>query len=211
MKIFLPPDWSTVGVYSIFGCDDAKKQFLVEHRFSGKRVPIPREKVPKFDDWHELYIHENWSDIRAAIASKVVEDHDHDCVLANHFPLEDGLGDVVLESNLYTSYWKFGIMSQKMRREKIVCAVDPVAFSSSNTRDGLASFGTLDAINEMLRIWECCTGLPPSFALQGNWRNLSRLQDMLCNRAQRMGRRALNISLPPDWITAGVYSILILW
>lgn len=106
-------------------------------------------------------------------------------------------------------YWVMHEMGKGWFRDKLFPALEPRSFSRSNMRSMRLDpdhDGTLkDTLLEML---EYCTGLNRDVRLTGCFRNWNNVVEEAVEKYHDLGRRGLDLPLPPKWAEDGVYSVL---
>lgn len=111
------------------------------------------------------------------------------------------------EEMLPTTYGTLGSLSVKLLSEKVLGQIEPSIFSKSNLRSMAIrgeSAGTKAALS---RIIEYLTGFPGDFNLTGRWRIWRILIEELREKNRQLGRRAVDMGLPPVWSDDGIYNV----
>eukprot|EP00971_Amphidinium_carterae_P003779 74799-Amphidinium_carterae.1 len=68
LGMIMPPHWPKLGVWSMKSYGEAGLE--VEHRFLGEKHVVTMDELPPHDAYEELYLHENYSEERASVASQ---------------------------------------------------------------------------------------------------------------------------------------------
>lgn len=118
----------------------------------------------------------------------------------------DSIGPIDPSDMVSSTYWKLEAVSYRLLRDRILPAVDDQVLSAANLRTKLDRMGTDRAREESLRILEATAGIR-SLPLVGKFRSWPAVRDFVSARASLRGRRALHLSLPPDWAAQGVFSL----
>lgn len=104
-----------------------------------------------------------------------------------------------------TKYWKMSELTVPIWRDRLLPRIETSSLSAANIR----CIRDKEAASKegLCRIAEFATGLSADFALTGRYRCLEQLAKLMVDRAQRRGRRCLDLPLPPRWPTDGIYFV----
>jgi hypothetical protein len=97
--VVLPVDFDDFGIYMILRDPSDCVATIVKHRFTGQQVAFKPADLPPHENIAELYIANNWSELRAAIQSKADPLHSKAVLLITFFPTQV-IGDAARDSKL---------------------------------------------------------------------------------------------------------------
>lgn len=84
----LPVDFDIVGLYSLQYPPGAQQATIV-HNFTKERVVFDSRSLPEHESSSDLFVSNNWSELRAAISSKGDPSRREDVLLIKHFPNQE--------------------------------------------------------------------------------------------------------------------------
>jgi hypothetical protein len=119
----------------------------------------------------------------------------------------DGGADSAQPATIPTKYWTMGSLSVALLCKNVLSEMEPVALSQANLRSMYVRGKGEHGKHELLKIVEFATGLHADTPLVGNLREWKVLRDTVLERNATLGRRAMDLQLPPDWKAAGTYSV----
>eukprot|EP00971_Amphidinium_carterae_P126286 2501687-Amphidinium_carterae.4 len=68
LGMIMPPQWAKQGVWKFKSYGESGLE--VEHRFLGEKYIVSMDELPPHDAYEQLYLHENYSEERASVASQ---------------------------------------------------------------------------------------------------------------------------------------------
>ena len=119
----------------------------------------------------------------------------------------DGGADPAQPATVPTKYWTMGPLSVALLCNNVLSEMELVALSQANLRSMSVRGKGEHGKHELLKIVRFATGLHADTPLVGNLREWKVLRDTVLERNATLGRRAMDLQLPPDWNAAGTYSM----
>ena len=83
----LPPDWERHGVYELIPHPQDAQLARVRHRFTKEVHDVPQHMLPP-GEWSDLYMGFNWSEVRAAICSRLDSMNERAFTVGGFFPMQ---------------------------------------------------------------------------------------------------------------------------